>query len=136
MGKTPPFSDIVATQTDPDTSIQTHEELSSHVDATSETISWVSFDFLTRYAISPNTQLSPIPFFFCGTKSVVDNSLRAYGAANMRVVDASIIPLHTAAHTQVTVYAIAEKVRWLISLFYVGVMPTRAQAADAILGCI
>ncbi len=41
---------------------------------------------------------------------VVDGSLRVHGTANLRVVDASIIPIQMACHTQQTVYAIAEKV--------------------------
>lgn len=44
------------------------------------------------------------------TSGVVDSSLRVYGTTNVRVVDASIFPLHIAANTQATVYAVAEKV--------------------------
>ncbi|KAJ7223141.1 alcohol oxidase [Mycena pura] len=41
---------------------------------------------------------------------VVGNNLKVHGTANLRVVDASIIPAPIAAHIQSTVYAIAEKV--------------------------
>ncbi|KAL4262835.1 GMC oxidoreductase family protein [Pleurotus pulmonarius] len=40
---------------------------------------------------------------------VVDSSLLVYGTKNLRIVDASMFPLHMGAHTQSTVYAIAEK---------------------------
>ncbi|KAM0723541.1 hypothetical protein Q7P37_000528 [Cladosporium fusiforme] len=39
---------------------------------------------------------------------VVDNELRVYGAEGLWVVDASIFPVLPAAHTQATVYAVAE----------------------------
>jgi len=40
---------------------------------------------------------------------VVGPDLVVYGTRNVRVVDLSIVPLHVAAHTQATVYAIAEQ---------------------------
>ncbi|KAF8145110.1 GMC oxidoreductase [Mycena galopus ATCC 62051] len=39
----------------------------------------------------------------------VDPSLKVYGTANLRVVDASILPISLSAHLQATLYAIAEK---------------------------
>ncbi|CAE6415789.1 unnamed protein product [Rhizoctonia solani] len=45
---------------------------------------------------------------------VVDVHLRVYGTANVRVVDASVIPLHIGSHTQRTVYGIAEKAAEMI----------------------
>ena len=43
---------------------------------------------------------------------VVDPRLKIYGLDNVRVVDASVIPLTTGVAIQASVYAIAEKV-WL-----------------------
>ncbi|CAE6474994.1 unnamed protein product [Rhizoctonia solani] len=45
---------------------------------------------------------------------VVDVHLKVYGTTNVRVVDASIIPLHIGSHLQRTVYGVAEKAAKII----------------------
>ena len=39
---------------------------------------------------------------------VVDPQLKVYGTSNLRVIDASVIPIHISAHIQSTVVGIAE----------------------------
>jgi len=45
---------------------------------------------------------------------VVDSKLKVYGTTNLRVVDASVLPLQIAAHPQETIYGIAEKLSDII----------------------
>ncbi|CAE6537225.1 unnamed protein product [Rhizoctonia solani] len=45
---------------------------------------------------------------------VVDTNLKVYGTANVRVVDASVMPLHLGTHISRTVYGIGEKAAKII----------------------
>lgn len=45
---------------------------------------------------------------------VVDPALKVYGTSNVRVVDASILPLQISGHLTATLYAVAERASELI----------------------
>ncbi|CAO1622359.1 unnamed protein product [Sympodiomycopsis kandeliae] len=71
------------------------------------------YDFLRTYAIQHYSPLdhsvgtcSMMPKEHGG---VVDAQFKVYGTKNVRVVDASIIPIQVSAHPQAVIYAIAEK---------------------------
>lgn len=40
---------------------------------------------------------------------VVDSEFKVYGVSNLRVVDASVLPLQVSGHLTATLYAIAER---------------------------
>ena len=49
------------------------------------------------------------------TPGVVDARLKVYGTTNVRVVDASIIPMQISAHLSAPLYGIAEKAAAMIA---------------------
>lgn len=49
-----------------------------------------------------------------GLGGVVDSRVKVHGTRNVRVVDASIIPMQLTGHTMAPVYAIAERAAELI----------------------
>jgi len=62
---------------------------------------------------------------------VVDTNLLVYGTKNLRVIDASIIPLHISAHLMATTYGIAEKGADIIKAAHVYVPPVVSTTSAA-----
>ena len=50
----------------------------------------------------------------CSLGGVVDGHLRVYGTLDLRVVDASVLPLQVSTHLSSTLYGVAEKAADLI----------------------
>ncbi|KZT61502.1 GMC oxidoreductase [Calocera cornea HHB12733] len=99
LTETEALKSIIAGEIDPGSEAQTEEQIRAHI------IDELSTTFHTCGACSM------LPREKGG---VVDPALKVYGTTNVRVVDLSIVPLHIAAHTQATVYGIAEQAADLI----------------------
>ncbi|GAB1524614.1 hypothetical protein RhiTH_007768 [Rhizoctonia solani] len=61
---------------------------------------------------------------------VVDTTLRVYGTANVRVIDASVMPIHVTAHTMAPAYAIAEYGADIIKMAYWPVPPSASTTSS------
>ncbi|KAJ8508976.1 hypothetical protein ONZ45_g8807 [Pleurotus djamor] len=88
------LKDIVQAEVAPGPNVQTDEELGKYIKENLGTV----FHPVGTAAMLPRED-----------RGVVDENLKVYGTMNLRVVDASVIPIQIAAHSQLTVYAIAEK---------------------------
>ncbi|KAJ7206921.1 hypothetical protein GGX14DRAFT_637247 [Mycena pura] len=89
----------------PSPDVKTDEEINEYINLAS---------FTSYHPIGTAAMLAREEF------GVVDPELLVYGTANLRVADASIIPVHISAHPQATVYAIAEKAADIIKAAWKG----------------
>ncbi|PFH47421.1 GMC oxidoreductase [Amanita thiersii Skay4041] len=89
-----PFASIIRKEVLPGPEVTSDVEIKEWIKSTVQTV------------FHPIGTASLLPFEDGG---VVDPNLRVYGTENLRVVDASILPIQISAHPQGTIYAIAEK---------------------------
>ncbi|KZT28136.1 GMC oxidoreductase [Neolentinus lepideus HHB14362 ss-1] len=103
LGKTAPFCDMIAGELNPGPEVETDEDIAD----------WLKSFMMTTYHTVGSCSMLPKD-----KGGVVDPDLKVYGTHNIRVVDLSIVPLHIAAHTQATAYAIAEKAADILKAAY------------------
>jgi len=114
--QTPAIQELVPTELTPGPSLQTDEELLGFARDSLSTM----FHPVGTSAMQPRE-----------IGGVVDYNLMVYGTRNLRVVDASIMPLIPGTHLQSTVYAIGEKVNY--SFFFL--LPYSPLGVKRVNGC-
>ncbi|EKC99710.1 hypothetical protein A1Q2_06020 [Trichosporon asahii var. asahii CBS 8904] len=87
---------------------------------------WFAYNGKTEY--HPLGSCSMLPEDQGG---VVDTNLKVHGISNVRVIDASIMPIHVSAHLMASTYGIAEKGADIIKAKYVYVPPPPSPSTSA-----
>lgn len=103
LGETSPMSKTFTKETSPGSSVQTDDEW----------IQWLREEASTEF--HPSSTCAMLPQKQGG---VVDAHLRVYGLANVRVADASIIPIALSTHLMSSTYGVAEQASTLILEYY------------------
>ncbi|THV04738.1 alcohol oxidase [Dendrothele bispora CBS 962.96] len=89
-----PFADLLESPSTPGPDVQSADDFESFVRSAASTV----FHPLGSASMAPKE-----------IGGVVDTNLLVYGTSNLRIVDASVMPIIFAAHIQATIYAVAEK---------------------------
>ncbi|CAE6525126.1 unnamed protein product [Rhizoctonia solani] len=99
IAKADPLAPLLVTRQDPSPEVKSDEDITK----------WVKDNVRTLHHPIGTAAMAPKSL-----GGVVDEKLKVYGTTNLRVVDASIIPMHIATHLQRTIYGIAEKAAEII----------------------
>ncbi|EGX51403.1 hypothetical protein AOL_s00054g102 [Orbilia oligospora ATCC 24927] len=100
VANTAPLKDILVKEYEPGSSVFTDAQILAYAKDTVSTL-WHP---VGSCAMLPKAQ-----------NGVVDCNLKVYGTTNLRIVDASVIPVQISAHIQTAVYGIAERAAVLIA---------------------
>lgn len=103
LSKTAPFCDMIVEELNPGPEVQTDEDIGD----------WLKKFMMTTFHTVGSCSMLPKD-----KGGVVGPDLKVYGTENIRVVDLSVVPLHIAAHTQATAYAIAEQAADILKQSY------------------
>ncbi|KAG8742275.1 hypothetical protein FRC11_014434 [Ceratobasidium sp. 423] len=99
LSKTEPLASMVLTRQDPAPEVTTEATIA---------------DYVKTNVVSIHHPIGSVTLAPKELGGVVDINLKVYGTANVRVADASIIPLHIGTHISRTVYGIGEKAAKII----------------------
>ncbi|KAF8602842.1 alcohol oxidase [Ceratobasidium sp. AG-I] len=99
ISKTEPLASAIVARQDPAPGVVSDADITSYVKTYVESV----YHPIGTAALAPRA-----------SGGVVDANLKVYGTTNVRVVDASVIPLHMGTHITRTVYGIAEKAASII----------------------
>ncbi|KAJ3035804.1 hypothetical protein HDV00_003384 [Rhizophlyctis rosea] len=107
LASTPPFSTIWETEYEPGFDILPRNASDAEYNAYVRNVTNTIMHPVGTCAMAPEEE-----------GGVVDEELKVYGTANVRVVDASIMPVLLSAHMQTAVYGIAERAAEIIGDYY------------------
>ncbi|QRV84518.1 GMC oxidoreductase [Ceratobasidium sp. AG-Ba] len=99
VSQTEPLASLIVGRQDPAPDVITDTQL---------------LDYVKAYARTLHHPIGTVVLAPEKLGGVVGSNLKVYGTANLRVVDASLIPLHMGTHLSRTVYGIAEKAAVII----------------------
>lgn len=103
LGNTAPLSDTLTGEISPGSQVQTDDEW----------IDWIRESAGSEY--HPSSTCAMLPRDQGG---VVDANLRVYGLANVRVADASVVPIALSTHLMSSTYGVAEQASEIIRAYY------------------
>ncbi|KEP51005.1 glucose oxidase-like protein [Rhizoctonia solani 123E] len=99
VSQTEPIASSIVARQDPTPEVTSDEDIATYIKTYVESV----YHPIGTAALAPKA-----------LGGVVNNKLEVYGTKNVRVVDASVIPIHMGTHITRTIYGIAEKAAAMI----------------------